>query len=183
LDRDRQSRPGVRVALWRSTKRLGVPWRGRVRTGSTVPANPAHVGQALLQCCESAIPATHLAIYCAPFCASAGFSIQTTSAKTPRMDSESLIVLSGTFVCFGSVFRDLLGFCQQEPTFGQNKPRPSVLAIVAAVCVANAFSCFNATVIAFGHCGIMILKAYYSFRGWLVRSEATGGPLTERQPL
>jgi hypothetical protein len=90
-------------------------------------------------------------------------------------------VLSGTFVCFDSVLCDLLGFCQQEPTFGQNEPRPSVLAIVASVCPANAFSCFNATVVAFGHCGIMILKAYL-FLSRLVRSgEATGGPLTGRQ--
>jgi hypothetical protein len=29
----------------------------------------------------------------------------------------------------------------------------SVLAIVAAVCLAKAFSCFNATVVAFGHRG------------------------------
>jgi hypothetical protein len=70
-------------------------------------------------------------------------------------------MLSGTFVCFGSVLCDLLDFCQQEPTFGQNKPRPSVLAIVvAAVCLAKAFSRFNATVVAFGHRDIMILKAY-----------------------
>ena len=69
-------------------------------------------------------------------------------------------MLSGTFVCFGSVLCDLLGFCQQKPTLGQNKPRPSVLVIVAAVCIANAFSCFNATVVAFGHYDIMILKAY-----------------------
>jgi hypothetical protein len=68
--------------------------------------------------------------------------------------------LSGTFVRFGSVLCDLLDFCQQEPTFGQNKPRPSVLSIVAAVCLANAFSCFNATVVAFGHCDMMCPKAY-----------------------
>ncbi len=89
-------------------------------------------------------------------------------AKLARMNGESLIVLSGTFVCLGSVLRDFLGFCQQEPTFGQNKPRPSVLAIVAAVRLANAFSCFNATVIAFGHCGIMISKSYL-FLSRLVR--------------
>jgi hypothetical protein len=46
-----------------------------------------------------------------------------------------------------------LGLCQQEPSFGQNEPRPSVLAIVAAVCLAKAFSCVNATVVAFGHRG------------------------------
>jgi hypothetical protein len=42
------------------------------------------------------------------------------------------------------------------------------LAIVASVCLANAFSCFNATVVAFGHCGIMILKDYL-FLSQLVR--------------
>jgi hypothetical protein len=46
-----------------------------------------------------------------------------------------------------------LGLCQQEPSFGQNEPRPSVLAIVAAVCLAKAFSCVHATVVAFGHRG------------------------------
>jgi hypothetical protein len=69
-------------------------------------------------------------------------------------------VLSGTFVCFSSALCDLLDFCQREPTFGQNKPRPSVLPIVAAVCLANAFSCFKATIVAFGHCDIIILNAY-----------------------
>jgi hypothetical protein len=68
-------------------------------------------------------------------------------------------VLSGTFVCFGSVLCDRLDFCQQEPTFGQKKPRASVLAIVAAACFANAFSRFNATVVALGHCDMMILKS------------------------
>jgi hypothetical protein len=60
--------------------------------------------------------------------------------------------------CFDTVLCDLLPTCEQEPTFGQNKPRPSV-RIVAAVCLANAFSCFNATVVAFGHLAIMIPKA------------------------
>jgi hypothetical protein len=62
--------------------------------------------------------------------------------------------------CFETVLCDLLPVCQQEPTFGQNEPRPSVLAIVAAVCLSNALSCFNAIVVAFGHLGIMIPKAY-----------------------
>jgi hypothetical protein len=48
---------------------------------------------------------------------------------------------------------DILGLCQREPSFGQNEPRPSVLAIVAAICPAKAFSCFNATVVALGHRG------------------------------
>jgi len=46
-----------------------------------------------------------------------------------------------------------LDLCQREPSFGQKEPRPSVLAIIAAVCLAKAFSCFNATVVAFGHRG------------------------------
>jgi hypothetical protein len=46
-----------------------------------------------------------------------------------------------------------LDFCQREPSFGQKQPRPSVLAIIAAVCLAKAFSCFNATVVASGHRG------------------------------
>jgi len=46
-----------------------------------------------------------------------------------------------------------LDLCQRLPSFGQNEPRPSVLAIIAAVCLAKAFSCFNATVVAFGHRG------------------------------
>jgi hypothetical protein len=46
-------------------------------------------------------------------------------------------------------FCDLLGLRQQEPRFSQNEPRPSVLGVVAAVCLAKAFSYFNATVIAF----------------------------------
>jgi hypothetical protein len=62
--------------------------------------------------------------------------------------------------CFETVLCDLLPVCQQEPTFGQNEPRPSVLAIVAAVCLSNALSCFNAIVVAFAHLGIMIPKAY-----------------------
>ena len=40
-----------------------------------------------------------------------------------------------------------------RPTSSECAPRPSVLAIVAAVCLAKAFSCFNATVVAFGHRG------------------------------
>jgi hypothetical protein len=46
-----------------------------------------------------------------------------------------------------------LGLGQREPSFGQNEPRPSVLAIFAAVCLAQAFSCLKATVVAFGHLG------------------------------
>jgi hypothetical protein len=61
---------------------------------------------------------------------------------------------------FDIVLCDLLGLCQQEPTFDQNEPRPSALAIVAAVCLAKALSCFNATIVAFGHRGILIPKAY-----------------------
>jgi hypothetical protein len=53
-----------------------------------------------------------------------------------------------------------LGLCQQEPSFGQNEPRPSVQFIIASVCPAKALSCFKATVVAFGHCSIMIPKAY-----------------------
>jgi hypothetical protein len=34
------------------------------------------------------------------------------------------------------------------------------MAIVAAICVANAFSHFDATVVAFGHRYSMVLKAY-----------------------
>jgi hypothetical protein len=64
-----------------------------------------------------------------------------------------------------------LAVCQQEPTFGQNEPRPSVLTIVAAVCLANALSCFNAIVVAFGHLGIMIPKAYIFLSG-VVRSSS-----------
>jgi hypothetical protein len=46
---------------------------------------------------------------------------------------------------------DLLAPCQQEPSFGQYEPRPSVLAAFAAVCLAKAFFCFKATVVVFGH--------------------------------
>jgi hypothetical protein len=46
-----------------------------------------------------------------------------------------------------------LSLGQREPSFGQNEPRPSVLAIFAAVCLAQTFSCFKATVVAFGHLG------------------------------
>jgi hypothetical protein len=84
--------------------------------------------------------------------------IATNIAKLPELLAQAL--LSSTFVCFDSVLCDLLGFCQQEPTFGQNEPRPSILTIVASVCPANALSCLNATVVAFGHRGIMIPKAY-----------------------
>jgi hypothetical protein len=41
----------IRIARWVSV----VVWRLVVRTGSTVPANPAHLGQALLQCHKPAI--------------------------------------------------------------------------------------------------------------------------------
>jgi len=45
----------------------------------------------------------------------------------------------------------LLGLGQQEPKSGQREPRPSVFAIVADVCLAKAFSYFDATIAAFGH--------------------------------
>jgi len=64
---------------------------------------------------------------------------------------------SSTFVC--SVLCDLLGFCQQEPTLGQRKPHPSIMAIVRAVCLANAVSAYNATVVALGHRAI---RPYYA---------------------
>ena len=57
-------------------------------------------------------------------------------------------------------FCDLLGLRQQGPTFGQNEPRPSLVGIVAPVCIAKAFSHFDATVVAFGHRDSMVLKAY-----------------------
>ena len=53
-----------------------------------------------------------------------------------------------------------LGSLQARPTFGQNEPRPSLVAIVAPVCVAKAFSHFNATVVAFGHRYSTVLNAY-----------------------
>ena len=46
---------------WRSRSRLAprastrCPWRGWIRTGSTVPTNPAHSSQAFLKGCEPAI--------------------------------------------------------------------------------------------------------------------------------
>jgi hypothetical protein len=55
-----------------------------------------------------------------------------------------------------TVLCDRLGLSQQEPTFGKNEPRPSVLAIVASVSFAKAFSCFNSTV---GHRGMLISKS------------------------
>jgi hypothetical protein len=69
-------------------------------------------------------------------------------------------VLCGTPVLRHIRFCDLLGLCHQGPTLGQNEPRPSLVAIVAAVRVANAFSHFNATVVAFGHRYSMLPKAY-----------------------
>src|SRR6516162_9670524 len=45
----------------------------------------------------------------------------------------------------------LLGLGQQEPKSGQREPRPSVFAIVADVCLAKAFSYFDATIAVFGH--------------------------------
>jgi len=66
----------------------------------------------------------------------------------------------GRLTCFETVLCDLLPVCQQKPAFGHNEPRPSVPAIVAAVGLANALSCFDATVVAFGHRSIMIPKAY-----------------------
>ena len=56
-------------------------------------------------------------------------------------------VLSGTPLLRRVRFCDLLGLCQKGPTFGQDEPRPSVLAIVAHVCLTKAFSDFNATVL------------------------------------
>src|SRR5262249_34611806 len=56
---------------------------------------------------------------------------------------------------------DLLGLCQREPSFGQNEPRPFVLAIVATVCLAKAFSCFNSRLSLLSDiAAIMIPKAY-----------------------
>jgi hypothetical protein len=52
-----------------------------------------------------------------------------------------------------------LSLRQQGPSFGQNEPRPSLAAVVAPVCVAKAFSHFDATVVAFGHRDIMVLKS------------------------
>jgi hypothetical protein len=57
-------------------------------------------------------------------------------------------------------FCNLLGLCQQGPTLRQNEPRPSLVAIAAAVCVANAFSHLDATVVTFGHRYSMMPKAY-----------------------
>src|SRR6516225_7966924 len=50
-----------------------------------------------------------------------------------------------------TVLSRLLGLGQQEPKSGQREPRPSVFAIVADVCLAKAFSYFDAAVAAFGH--------------------------------
>jgi hypothetical protein len=76
--------------------------------------------------------------------------------------------------CFAkTILCDRLPVCQQEPTLSQNEPRPSVLAIVAAVCLANALSCFNAIVVAFGHFGIMIPKAYLFLSCWCRATENT----------
>jgi hypothetical protein len=69
-------------------------------------------------------------------------------------------VLCGITVLRGIRLCDLLGLCKHGPTFGQNEPRPSLVAIVAPVCVAKAFSHFNATVVAFGHRYSTVLNAY-----------------------
>jgi hypothetical protein len=50
---------------------------------------------------------------------------------------------------------DVVDRRQQQPTFSQNAPGRSVLIVLAAVGLAEAFFCFNATVVPFGHQAIM----------------------------
>ena len=88
--------------------------------------------------------------------------IATNIARLPGLLGKPLVSAprGGRPTCFETVLCDLLPVCQQKPAFGHNEPRPSVPAIVAAVGLANALSCFDATVVAFGHRSIMIPKAY-----------------------
>jgi len=54
-----------------------------------------------------------------------------------------------------SALDDVVDRREQQPAFSQKAPGRSVLIVVAAVCLAKAFFCFNAIVVTFGYQAIM----------------------------
>ena len=75
------------------------PRCGRIRTGSTVPTNPAHGSQALLKGCEPAIPRAAIpgivvSTPCTVLRPGGFFDADDSGKKIPRMNSESLMANS-----------------------------------------------------------------------------------------